>query len=174
MKIASVDVVHKSDAGGVHLDIRDEAALVAAYDAMLAAVRRAHPQARIQGVHLQRFHAGGTEVIIGARRDPQFGPVIVCGLGGIHTEVLKDVSFRLAPLTHDEAREMIGELRSIAILQGARGAAPADLDALADCAVRLARLMSDFPSIAEIDVNPLAAGPAGAIALDARAVMGAA
>lgn len=171
MKVASADIVHKSDAGGVRVNIRAEADLLGAYDAMMKAVGSKVPGARIEGVHLQRYHSGGTEVIIGARRDPEFGPVLLFGLGGIYTEVLKDVAFRLAPLTESDARAMIREPRAARILEGVRGNAAADRDALVQCLLRVSRLMIDFCEIAELDINPVAAGAHGALALDARAVL---
>ncbi|MCC6474393.1 MAG: acetate--CoA ligase family protein [Burkholderiales bacterium] len=171
MKIASPDIVHKSDAGGVMLNIRDRAQLRDAYAQMLARTRQARPQARIEGVHLQRYLANGTEVIIGARRDPEFGVVLLFGLGGIFTEAIRDVAFRLAPLSESEAHEMLREIRGCAVLQGARGRPAANEAALVDCLLRVSRLMEDFPRIMELDVNPLSAGAQGAIALDARAVL---
>ncbi|MEW6423961.1 MAG: acetate--CoA ligase family protein, partial [Bacillota bacterium] len=171
MKIASSQVAHKSDVGGVRLNIQNEAELSLAYDELVAAVRANVPHARIDGVFLQKYHPGGVEVILGAKRDAEFGPVIVFGLGGIYTEVLKDVSFRLAPLAEEEAREMIGEIKSAGILAGARGTPAANIPALVETLMRLAQLVVDFPELAEIDVNPLAAGPEGVLALDARAVL---
>lgn len=171
MKIASPQVAHKSDVGGVRLNIQNEAELSLAYDELVAAVRANVPHARIDGVFLQKYHPGGVEVILGAKRDAEFGPVIVFGLGGIYTEVLKDVSFRLAPLTEEEAREMIGEIKSAGILAGARRTPAANIPALVETLMRLAQLVVDFPELAEIDVNPLAAGPEGVLALDARAVL---
>lgn len=117
---------------------------------------------------LQRYHPGGLEVILGAKRDAEFGPVIIFGLGGIYTEVLKDVSFRLAPLTEKEAWEMLAEIKSFPLLSGARGVPPADKAALVDSLLRLGRLVTDFPQIAELDINPLAVWPKGVLALDAR------
>lgn len=171
MKVASADVVHKSDVGGVRVNIRDEAELLGAYDTMMEAVQLKVPGARIEGVHLQRYHPEGTEVIIGARRDAEFGPVLLFGLGGVYTEVLKDVAFRLAPLTESDALDMIRELRASPILEGVRGTPVADMDALVQCLLRVSRLMTDFGEIAELDINPVAAGAQGVIALDARAVL---
>ena len=171
MKIASLDIIHKSDVGGVRLNIKDAAQLREAYRGMMVQMGETQPRARIQGVHLQRYLSGGTEVIIGARRDAEFGPVLLFGLGGVYTEVLKDVAFRLAPLSEPEARDMIREVRAVRILEGARGVPAADLDALVQCLVQVSQLMVDFPEIIELDINPLTAGPAGATALDARAVL---
>lgn len=172
MKVASDDIVHKSDVGGVRVNIRDQAELLGAYDIMMQSVQTKVPGARIAGVHLQRYHSGGTEVIIGARRDAEFGPVLLFGLGGVYTEVLKDVAFRLAPLTESDAHDMICELRAAPMLQGVRGTAAADMDALVQCLLRVSRLMTDFEDIAELDINPVLATADGCIAVDARAVLG--
>ena len=171
MKIASPDIVHKSDVGGVRLNIKDAAQLRGAYRDMMARLRETQPQANIQGVHLQRYLTGGTEVIIGARRDVEFGPVLLFGLGGVYTEIMKDVAFRLAPLREQDARDMIREVRAVGILEGARGNPAADLEALVQCLIRVSQLMMDFPEIIELDINPLVASPSGATALDARAVL---
>lgn len=137
----------------------------------MASVSAKAPGARVDGVILQECRTEGTEVILGARRDAQFGPVIVYGLGGIYSEVLRDVSFRVAPVGHSEAIKMIAETKSYPILAGARGREAADTSALADAVVRLSRLMTDFPEIIELDINPLLAGPGGVVALDARIVL---
>ena len=158
--------------GGVRVNIRDQAELLGAYDIMMQSVQTKVPGARIAGVHLQRYHSGGTEVIIGARRDAEFGPVLLFGLGGVYTEVLKDVAFRLAPLTESDAHDMICELRAAPMLQGVRGTAAADMDALVQCLLRVSRLMTDFEEIAELDINPVLATADGCIAVDARAVLG--
>lgn len=172
MKIAGPGITHKSDLGGVRLNIRNEAELARACAEVPAAVRAKAPGVLIDGFFLQRYHPGGLEVILGAKRDAEFGPVIVFGLGGIYTEVLKDVSFRLAPSTEKEAWEMLTEIKSSPLLSGARGGPPADKAALVDSLLRLGRLVTDFPQIAELDINPLAVWPQGALALDARAAVG--
>lgn len=171
MKVASPQIIHKSDAGGVRLGIQNEAELSRAYDEMLVTVKERVPQAQIAGVFLQKYHPGGVEVILGAKRDAEFGPVVVFGLGGIYTEVLRDVSFRLAPLSQREAAEMINEIKSSRILRGARGTPAVNIAALVDSLMRLGQLVVDFPEIAELDVNPLAAGPEGVLALDARILL---
>lgn len=172
MKIVSPEVVHKSDVGGVELNIRDSKELEKTFDSMISTVRSHVPEARIEGVILQKYHPGGVEVIIGSKQDDAFGPVLLFGLGGIYTEIMKDVSFRLAPLAEREAREMIDEIKSKAILEGVRGKEGVDLEAVVDVLLRVSQLVVDFPQIKELDINPLAAGPDSLVALDARAVLG--
>jgi acyl-CoA synthetase (NDP forming) len=170
IKVASDDVVHKSDVGGVRLDIRNADELLAAWDDVLAGVRAHVPGAAIDGMYLQPYHQGGVELIVGARCS-DFGPLIVFGLGGIYTEILKDVVFNLAPLGLGEAQEMIHRLKSYSVLAGARGGDKIDETLLAESLCRVAQLVSDFPQIQELDINPLAATSGGVLALDARAVL---
>jgi acetyltransferase len=171
MKISSPQVIHKTDSGGVRLNIKNETELASAYEEMPAAIKANIPDAQIDGVFLQKYHPAHLEVIIGAKRDEEFGPVIVFGQGGIYAEVHKDVSFRLAPLSGKEAREMIDELKSSKIFYGWRGKPAANIKALVDSLGRVAQLVADFPEIAELDINPLAVGADDVIALDARAVL---
>ena len=162
MKIVSVDIPHKTEAGGVRIGIADEAALRAAHAQILANVKQYAPQARLDGVLVQQMVSGGTEVILGATHDPLFGPAVMFGLGGIFAEVMKDVSFRIAPVTLTEAHEMIREIKAFPILDGARGRPKADVAALADAIVRLSALAVDLKDqVGEIDVNPLFVMPAG-------------
>lgn len=172
MKLNSPDVSHKSDIGGVIVGLKTPEEVSDAYDKIMARALENAPGARLEGVLLQKYHADGTEVILGAKRDNQFGPVLVYGLGGIYTEVFRDVSFRVAPISQEEARTMIAETKSYKILQGARGRASADIEALAGALLRLSRLATDFPEILELDINPLLAGPQGVVALDARITLG--
>lgn len=168
MKLDSPDVSHKSEAGGVIVGLKTAGEVAEAFDLIMQSAAEKAPEARVEGVLLQECRSEGAEVIIGARRDQQFGPVMVYGLGGIHTELFRDVSFRVAPVDTGEARAMMAETRSFGILQGARGQEPADLNALAEAVARLSSLVSSFPQIAEIDINPLLAGPGGVVALDCR------
>ncbi|HUX33679.1 MAG TPA: acetate--CoA ligase family protein [Gemmatimonadaceae bacterium] len=168
LKIVSPDVVHKSDVGGVRVGLRSVAEVRAAYDAIVAGVADRVPGARIHGVLVQRMHAGGRETIIGAMRDPSFGPLVMFGLGGLFVEALQDVVFRMPPLDVRTANEMVHSIRGIALLTGARGSAPSDLEALADALRRVGQLATDHPEIAELDVNPLVALDRGVVALDAR------
>jgi acetyl coenzyme A synthetase (ADP forming)-like protein len=173
LKLASPDILHKTDVGGVILGVTDEAAARAGFDTILARARAAHPGARIRGVQVQRMIGGGQEVIVGVKRDPTFGPLIMFGLGGVYVEALADVSFRLAPLTTVDAEEMIAEVRSARLLAGLRGAPPADRPALVAAIVRIGDLAAACPMIAELDVNPLLVLPdgQGTLALDARIIL---
>jgi len=170
MKIISPDILHKSDIGGVRVGIRDRQEAVDAYDLMMLRVQRYSPDAVLRGVFVQEMIQAGREVIIGSTRDPQFGPLVMFGLGGIYVEVLKDVSFRIAPLGMRHARRMIDEIRSAALLRGARGEKPSDIDAIVDTLLVVSQLVTDFPEILEMDINPLKVGNAGegAVAVDAR------
>lgn len=170
LKIVAKGVLHKSDVGGVRLGLDSRQAVVEAYAQMLERVTRAVPQARIEGVLVQEQVTGGREIILGMARDPQFGPLLMFGLGGIYVETLKDVTFRIAPLTRADAEAMIREVRAFPILQGVRGEPPADLGALVQDILRLSQLVSDIPEIAEIDINPLlvSAEGRGTVALDTR------
>jgi len=131
------------------------------------------PEARIWGCLIQQMIMGGREVIIGMNRDPQFGPLLMFGLGGIYVEVLKDVSFRIAPISRKEAEEMIGEIRSYALLKGVRGQKSADMDAMVDTLLRVSQLVTDFPEVVEMDINPLMVldSGQGAYAVDMRLVI---
>ena len=174
MKIASPDILHKTDIGGIALGLESVADVEQAYEDILGRVRRRMPEARIWGVTLHEQLPPGREVIIGINRDPSFGPLLMFGLGGVYVEVLKDVTFRLCPVTPKEAREMISDIRGYGLLRGARGDAPADIDAIADVIVRVSALAMDFGDIAELDINPLIVGERGqgAIAADVRIGIG--
>ena len=174
IKIVSPDIAHKSDVGGVRLNLASVVEVAAAYDALLAAVRAAQPAARIDGVAVQGMAPPGTEVILGMTRDPQFGPVLMFGLGGIFVEVLEDVVFRLVPLTPRDARQMVREIKGHRVLEGVRGQPPADIAALEAMLLALSAFMEAHPEVAELDLNPVLAYPDGAIAVDARIVMDAA
>jgi acetyltransferase len=154
-KVVSDDILHKSDVGGVKIGLRDADAVVAAYHDILRRIGKARPEARLDGVLIEPQIEGGKEVILGLKCDPRFGPLIMFGLGGIYVEVLKDVSFRVVPLSPNEAREMITELRNYPLLTGVRGEPPVDIEAIVDALLRLSRLSVDFPEIEEVDVNPM-------------------
>ena len=171
LKIVSPDVTHKSDVGGVKVGLEDEAAVRAAYDDIVAAVKERQPKARIEGVAVQAMARPGTEVIVGMSKDPQFGPVLMFGLGGIFVEVLKDVSFRIVPLEERDAREMIDEIKGRAILDGVRGGEPADIGALAGLLLQLSAFAEANPQVEELDLNPVIAYKDGCIAVDARIVV---
>ncbi len=171
MKIASEQIVHKSDVGGVRLNIADPEELVESFREMCGGIQARFKDAVIDGVHLQRQHSEGVETIIGASRHAGFGPIIVFGLGGIFTEILKDVSFAMAPVSRSEAETMISRLRARAVLAGARGGDAVDTDAIVDAIVRVSTLLMDFPQITELDINPFTVQGSTGIALDARAIL---
>ncbi len=170
MKISSPEILHKTDVGGVKVGVKTAAEVEDAFLEITANARRSMPDAFIKGVMLYEMIRGGKEVILGVTVDRTFGPMIMFGLGGIYVEVLKDVSFRIAPVTRREARAMVNEIRTAALLKGARGEKPADLEAVADTIVRLSELVTDFPEIQELDINPLVVMEQGAVALDARII----
>ena len=173
LKIVSPDVTHKSDVGGVKIGLEDEAAVRTAYDDIIAAVSDRQPKARIEGVAVQAMARPGTEVIVGMSKDPQFGPVLMFGLGGIFVVVLKDVSFRIVPLEERDAREMIDEIKGRAVLDGVRGGEPADIGALASLLLQLSAFAEANPQVEELDLNPVFAYKDGCLAVDARIVVSA-
>jgi len=172
LKLLSPDALHKSDVGGVVLGVENPDALRAEFDALLARVETRVPGARVWGVLVQKMLSGGREVILGGKRDPSFGPVVMFGLGGVYVEVFEDVALRLAPLTREDAEEMIAEVRGSRLLRGMRGEPPADVEAIVEALLALSRLLVECPEIAEIDVNPLLVFERGAVAVDARVVVG--
>ena len=170
MKISSPDVIHKSDLGGVKLNLGSAEAVRDAFDLMMLRIPQHVPTARIEGVYLEAMVGRGREIILGMTRDPQFGPMLMFGLGGIFVEVMKDVTFHIAPITKEESLQMLRSTRSFELLKGVRGQASVDLDAIADALQRISQLVTDFPQIAEMDINPFIAGTVGSesIAADAR------
>ncbi len=170
LKIISPDLVHKSDAGGVLLDLPDREAVREGYQELVAAVRRRRPEAQIAGVEVQRMVPEGQEVIVGALQDAQFGALVMFGSGGTEVEGLKDVEFSLAPLYPEEAERLLTATWAGRKLQGFRNLPPADRQAALEVLYRLGQLAFDFPQLAEIEINPLRVLPAGqgALALDAR------
>jgi acyl-CoA synthetase (NDP forming) len=171
LKVVSETVAHKSDVGGVVLNLQDAAAVESAYVSMSANVRAAGGDGSA-GVSVQPMARPGTEVIIGVTRDPQFGPAVMFGLGGVMVEVLGDVSFRIVPLAPRDAREMLHEIRGSRVLEGYRGHPPADLRALENLLLQVSRFVEENPAIQELDLNPVFAYPDGAVAVDARIVVG--
>ncbi|KMQ52670.1 Acetyl-CoA synthetase [Chitinispirillum alkaliphilum] len=173
MKISSPDILHKSDVGGVKVGMQNASAVEDAFELMMLRVKRKKPDADIKGVLIERMIFGGREVILGMKKDPQFGPVLMFGLGGIFVEVLKDVSFGLAPLTSEECIKMIESTKSYKLLTGARGEKPYDILAIVENLQRMSQLVIDFPEISEIDINPLKVGHEGdgAFVVDARIVL---
>ena len=171
MKVVSKDILHKSEAGGVRLDLTGAEALRSAFDAIQTSALAYKAGADIAGMLVTPMADRGTEVIIGVTRDPQFGPVIMFGLGGVFVEVIRDVVFRALPLAPADAHEMIAELRYKTMLDGARGAEPADKQALADLLLRVSQIASLHPEIAEIDLNPVIARSNGYTIVDARVIL---
>ena len=171
LKVVSRDIAHKSDAGGVQLNLVNGEAVAAAFDAIMANVHKAEPNARIDGVSVQQMARPGTEVIVGMTTDPQFGPVMMFGLGGIMVEVLKDVSFRIIPLSEKDAGQMINEIKGKPVLDGVRGQPPADIAALRATILKVSQLVEQHPEIQELDLNPIFAYPDGVLAVDARIVV---
>ena len=172
LKIVSPDLTHKSDVGGVRLGLESAADTKTAFEDIVAAVKEAQPDARIEGVAVQKMAPTGTEVIVGMSKDPQFGPVMMFGLGGIFVEVLKDVAFRIVPLEPKDASQMIREIKGFPVLEGVRGQPPADLAALEKLILKLSEFVEAHPEIDELDLNPVFAYSDGALAVDARIVIG--
>jgi len=172
LKVVSPDVIHKSDVGGVLLNVMDADGVREGFKRILDTVRGHVPEARILGVLVEEMAPKGiTEVIVGAIKDPQFGPTLMFGLGGVFVEVLRDVTFRVAPIDEEEAREMIKEIRAYPILTGYRGQPPADLDAIVRILVGASRLVMDHPEVKEMDLNPIIVYAEGAKTVDARIIL---
>jgi len=173
MKIASPDIIHKSDLGGVKLNLDSPEQVRDAFDLMMLRMNEQVPDARIEGVYVEKMCGRGREVILGMSRDPQFGPMLMFGLGGIFVEVMKDVTFHIAPITEDEAMQMLESTKSFALLKGVRGQASVDIHAIAVALQRISQLGTDFPEIQEMDINPFIVGAVGtdSIAADARVTL---
>jgi hypothetical protein len=171
LKVLSPDIAHKTDVGGVHLDVTGDVAVQAAFDAIQASVKAAKPDARIEGVLVSPMRRGGVELVVGVARDPQWGLVMALGLGGVWVEALQDVALRLLPVCREEVVEALRGLKGARLLEGFRGAPAIDFEAAADAAVRIGEAaLALGPNLAALEVNPLLAGPKGAEALDALAV----
>lgn len=171
LKILSPDVIHKSDVGGVLININNPDEVRSGYQAILANVRKHNAKAKIKGIFVEEFAPKGVEVIIGALKDPQFGPALMFGLGGIFVEVLKDVSFRVAPITKFDAKEMIQEIKGYPILTGIRGQEASDISALESILIQVSKLVMDYPAINQLDLNPVFSYPKGAKCVDARIIL---
>jgi acyl-CoA synthetase (NDP forming) len=171
LKVLSPDIPHKSDAGAVALGVGSRDALLAEFPALLARVEERARGAQVAGVLVQRMLSRGREVILGGKRDPSFGPVVMFGLGGVYVEVFEDVAFRLAPLTHEDAEGMISEVRGSRLLRGVRGEPPVDVEAVVEALLALSRLLVECPEVVEIDLNPLLMFERGVAAVDARVVV---
>ena len=171
LKIVSPDIIHKSDVGGVMVNLKDGKEVQDAYNKILGNVKKHDPQAKIAGILVQEMAPSSTEVIVGAIKDPQFGPALMFGLGGIFVEVLKDVTFRVAPITEEEACEMISEVKAYPLLKGYRNTPPADVNAIAKILVSTSKLVMDHPEIKELDLNPIMVYKSGAKTVDARIII---
>lgn len=171
LKIASPDISHKSDAGGVKVGLKNKDEVAQAYKDIMNSVKQKFPKAKIEGVSVQNMARPGTEVIIGMTKDAQFGPVLMFGLGGVWVEVLKDVAFRIVPLTRRDAGEMIHEIKGYPLLEGYRGSEPANITVLEDLLLKISDFMEKTPEIKEMDLNPIFAYKDGAVAVDARVVL---
>jgi 4-hydroxybutyrate---CoA ligase (ADP-forming) len=155
MKIASQDIIHKSDAGGVKVGLANDEQVRTAFNTILQNTKTYKPDANIKGVLVQEMVRSGKEIILGAKQDPIFGPLVMFGLGGIYVEVLRDVVFRLAPIDESEASRMVHSIKTLNLLKGVRGEKPSDLAAIIDSLQRLSQLVTEFPEIEEFDINPL-------------------
>jgi acyl-CoA synthetase (NDP forming) len=171
LKIVSPDVIHKSDSGGVKLGLDNASQVSKAYDEIMSAIKKRQPKAKIEGISVQKMARPGVEVIIGMTKDMQFGPVLMFGLGGILVEVLKDVSFRIVPLTKRDAHEMIKEIKGYPLLEGYRGQEPADIPFLEAMILKVSDFIDKNPEIKELDLNPVFAYKNGAVAVDARVIL---
>jgi acyl-CoA synthetase (NDP forming) len=173
LKISSVDITHKSDSGGVKVNLNSKEAVEQAYDEIMASCRAYAPDANIEGVAVQGMAKMGTEIIMGMIKDASFGPVVMFGLGGVLVEVLKDVSFRIVPIEKADAQEMTSEIQGKKLLEGYRGQDPADVPYLHDMLVKLSDFVNETPGIEEIDMNPVFAYKDGAVVVDARIILSA-
>jgi len=171
LKIASPDISHKSDAGGVRVGLKNKSEVRKAFGEIMTSARQIYPTANIQGVSVQNMVRPGVEIIIGMTKDPQFGPVLMFGLGGIFVEVLKDVSFRIVPLTRRDASEMIKEIRGYPLLEGYRGQEPANIPFLENLLLEVSSFVGQTPEIKELDLNPVFAHSDDAVVVDARVVL---
>ena len=171
LKIASPDIAHKSEANGVRLGLETAQQVEKAYDEILSEVSQKYPEARVQGISVQRMAPPGIEVIIGMSKDAQFGPVLMFGLGGVLVEVLKDVSFRIVPLSRRDAAEMIREIKGYPLLEGYRGQEAVDIPHLEKLLLKVSDFVEKHPEIRELDLNPVIASGDGAVAVDARIVL---
>lgn len=172
LKVSSPDITHKSDAGGVQVGLASEAEVAEAYRAIISVCAEKFPEAVIEGVTVQNMAPPGLEVIVGMATDPQFGPVLMFGLGGVWVEVLEDVSFKIVPLTQTDAAKAVREIRAARLLDGFRGSEPVDTAALEEILLRVSEFVAQTPEVIEMDLNPIFAYPHGAIAVDARVILG--
>jgi acyl-CoA synthetase (NDP forming) len=171
LKIVSPNIIHKSDVGGVLLNLKDEDDVRKGYKHILDNVKKHNAKAEIVGVLVQEMAPDSTEVIVGSIKDPQFGPTLMFGLGGVFVEVLKDVTFRIAPVTEEEACEMITEVKAYPLLKGYRNTPPADIKSIVKILLSTSRLITDHEEIKELDLNPILVYEKGAKTVDARIIL---
>ncbi|UTB34085.1 MAG: acetate--CoA ligase family protein [Methanobacterium sp. ERen5] len=173
MKIMSPQISHKSDVGGIKLNLYSAADVREAYEDMMENIPKLEPEAVLEGVQLQKMLSGGKEVIIGMIQDPTFGPTLMFGLGGTYVEILKDVKFAIAPVNEMEAHNMIKGVKSYKLLEGARGENAADIASITDTILKISQLVTDFPEISEFEINPLMVFDEGegALAVDMRLIL---
>jgi acyl-CoA synthetase (NDP forming) len=170
-KVVAPAILHKTEADGVQVDLRSAADVQAAWDRIMAGAAAAAPGAEIEGVLVQPMVKDGRELIVGMSRDPSFGPLVMFGLGGVMVEVLKDVTFRIAPFGRQDARDMIRGIQGVKMLEGVRGAPPVNFAALEDILLRVSQLVLDFPEISELDMNPILATDEEVVAVDGRVML---
>jgi acyl-CoA synthetase (NDP forming) len=172
LKVISPQILHKSDAGGVILNIRNEKELKAAYEKLVSEVGIRNPSAKVTGILIEKMMPPSTEVIVGGIRDPQFGPSIMFGIGGIFTEIYDDVAFRVAPIDKMDALNLVHELKGSKILEGARGKPPADVDSIINVLINVSNLMMEHDAISQLDLNPVIVYSDGVCAVDSRIIIG--
>ena len=171
LKIVSPDIIHKSDAGGVMVNLKSAVEVRNAYGKILENAKKYNSEAKIVGVLVQEMAPQSTEVIVGAIKDPQFGQTLMFGLGGIFVELLNDVTFRVAPITQEDAQEMVTKVKAYPLLKGYRNTPPADIDAIINVLLNTSKLVMDYPEIKELDLNPIMAYEKGAKTVDARIIL---
>jgi len=171
LKIVSPDIIHKSDAGGVMVNLKNSAEVKSAYGIILENAKEYNSAAKIVGVSVQEMAPKSTEVIVGAIKDPQFGQTLMFGLGGIFVELLNDVAFRIAPITQEDAYEMVTKVKAYPLLKGYRNSPPADINAIINILLNTSKLVMDYPEIKELDLNPIMAYAKGAKTVDARIIL---
>tara|TARA_B100001971_G_scaffold203042_1_gene217472 strand:+ start:2207 stop:2905 length:699 start_codon:yes stop_codon:yes gene_type:complete len=171
LKIVSPQVIHKSDVGGVLIDIKDEMGVRQGYKTILKNIKAYVPEAEITGILIQKMAPWGTEVIVGSTKDPTFGTTLMFGLGGIFVEILKDVSFRLVPIVRSDAEEMVKKIKAYKILEGVRGKPPSDTKVIVEILLKTSEMLVDCPEISELDMNPVLVYEEGAMVVDARIIL---
>jgi len=171
LKVISSDILHKTEAGGVKTGLKNPQDIQDAFNEMIFNISDRHMTVKIEGFFIERMADKGVEVIIGGIMDEQFGPAVMFGVGGVMVELLKDVSFRLAPVTKEECLEMIKEIKAYPLLAGYRGSEPCDIDAIADVIIKIGSIMSEMDDIKEMEINPLIVYPKGTMAVDARVAL---